>query len=78
MMAGEVLKKNERQFVLKEIENDTLYKGVIDRKVLEDKSVDLIIEKVYEATLEEETSIEEATQTEIKKYTLVGLELRTT
>ena len=77
-MAGEVLKKNERQFVLKEIENDTLYKGVIDRKVLEDKSVDLIIEKVYEATLEEETSIEEATQTEIKKYTLVGLELRTT
>ncbi|MBP0019628.1 MAG: hypothetical protein J7647_19010 [Cyanobacteria bacterium SBLK] len=74
-VAGEGKSKKERQFLLKDIEDDVIYEGIIDQKVLEDESIELIIGKVYEATLQEETS-KDSSDAEIKKYTLVGLELR--
>ncbi|WP_204104609.1 MULTISPECIES: hypothetical protein [Spirulina sp. CCY15215] len=77
IVAGEGVKKKERKFLIKDIEDSTEYEGAINAKITEDDSIDLIIGKVYEATLEEETKIQEVTQTEIKNYTLVELKLKT-
>lgn len=73
IVAGVGEGKRKRRFILIDEVNDEEYEGIIALELINNLSSNIQLDKLYVATIEEKSSINEATGEEIKFQTLVKL-----
>lgn len=73
IVAGVGKGKGKRKFIFIDEVNDKEYEGVISLDLISNLSNNIELDKLYEATIEEKSSINEVTGEQIKLQTLVSL-----